>query len=505
MKVLIILERDQFIFENNTEDTERIESIHKIHLETQFYNAFRNTFRVALHKDMANKEELMRILDDKVTSYVMKKNNIVSVIYNIIEDYVEFTQIDEDVLLSMNKVSTCTTKECTMKPNCMISEELCKLLIPKYNLLHETENDDVYLNRLADELLRYTYLRRYLLDPRLFLIFDNDPIEIGDQEMLLTEAMISDDLFVHEERKEINPYIQQSVFEFSEPKEKFNSIYQFRKGDPTKKKSLVIKEEQKYNDDDSEEENNDVDEDNIDDDNEENNKKVYEIDATHVKKRGPIVGGWKPIFGKGYEQIQLENTILTTFYIIQYSVKVFKDIDLSVQDIKDDLIKEYNAQFMRSPTDNQIISILKEQGKHQLLKAIKTKPLDDIIRSDAYYLTNLDLMLLAKAYNLPLVFFTSASSGLMELKHEQFKQMWIVKNQMTEKTFIFIRLAGIRRDTVPTYSFIRDNESILISQKNLSSDMIDMMKAYRKRPSFVDFIDFYNKKKKLKSLKIIEK
>ena len=100
-------------------------------------------------------------------------------------------------------------------------------------------------------------------------------------------------------------------------------------------------------------------------------------------------------------------------------------------------------------------------------------------------------MLLAKAHNLPLVFFTSASSGLMELKHEQFKQMWIVKNQMTEKAFIFIRLAGIRRDTVPTYSFISDNESILISQKNLSSDMIDMMKAYRKRPSFVDFIIFY--------------
>jgi hypothetical protein len=468
---------------------------------------------------MTNKEELMRILDDKATSYVNKKNNIVSVIYNIIEKYVEFTQIDEDVLLSMKKVYTCTTKECTMKPNCMISEELCKLLIPKYNLLHETENDDVYLNRLADELLRYTYLRRYVLDPRLFLIFDNDPIEIGDHEMLLTEAMISDDLFVHEERKEINPYIHQSAFEFSEPKEKFNSIYQFRKGDPTKKKSLVIKEEQKYNDD-IEEENGDVGENNVDgsednkgdigDDNidgglEKNSKNVYEIDAIHVKKRGPVVGGWKPIFGKGYDQIQLENTISATYYIIQYCVKVFKDIDLSVQDIKEDLIKEYNAQFMRSPTDNQIISILKEQGKYQLLKAIKTKPLDDIIRSDVYYLTNLDLMLLAKAHNLPLVFFTSASSGLMELKHEQFKQMWIVKNQMTEKAFIFIRLAGIRRDTVPTYSFIRDNESILISQKNLSSDMIDMMKAYRKRPSFVDFIDFYNKKEKLKTLKIIEK
>lgn len=484
------LERDQYIFENNTHDIERIESIHKIHLETQFYNAFRNTFRVALHKDLVTKQELIRLLDDNIETYVDKTTKIVSIIHNIIEDYVEFTQIDNDIILSLKKVSTCTTKDCTTKPNCILSQGMCKLLIPKYNLLHETENEIVYLNRLADELLRYTYLRRYLLDPRLFLILDNDPIELEDQEMLLTEAMISDDLFLNTERKEINPYIQQSTFEFSEPNEKFNSIFQFRKDDLTKKKSLVIMDEEKHD---------------TVEKIENNSKTNYEIDATHIKTTGSIVGGWKSIFGEGYNQIQLENTISTTFYIIQYCMNVFHDKELSVNKIKEDLINEYNIQFMRSPTDNQIISILKEQGKNQLLKSIKTTPLDDIIRSDAYYLTNLDLMLLAKAYHLPLVFFTSASSGMMELKNEQFKQMWIVKNQMTEDSFIFIRQSGVRRDTIPSYSFITQDNSIIVPQNKLSDNMMNRMKAYRKRPSFNDFIDYYNKKKKLKSLKIIEK
>ncbi|MFB1035349.1 MAG: hypothetical protein QMC38_08365, partial [Sinobacterium sp.] len=67
---------------------------------------------------IADKTELEGLLQFKVGGscswlYVDKKTNIVSIIHTIIEDYIEFTQIDNDVILSLKKVSTCTTKELT--------------------------------------------------------------------------------------------------------------------------------------------------------------------------------------------------------------------------------------------------------------------------------------------------------------------------------------------------------------------------------------------------------
>ena len=492
------LTQDLNIFNETQKDEERRESIHSIYLETQFYNAYRNTYRMFLHKmeNFDKKQELIEILENTQDTYIAKKEQLKQHISTIIGEVIDFVEIDREILMSMQHVSHCNSSTCSSSPNCMYDEGSCTLLIPKSNMIHGNANQEIYESRLSDELIRYHHLRQYILNPSSFLVFDDSPIQVRDNEMIVTEAMI-DDKFFDTKKQTYNSYIQQQAFEFLQPKEKFNEIYQFR--DNEKQKEYIQKEENSLMDEEQEEK---------DSNNQEEEKKEIkiELDETHIENRGPIVGKkWKGIFKDGFIQVQMENKPETTFYIIQHILQAVKGKILSIEELKEELILEYTKQFMRSPEDNQIISILKDQGKHKMFNQKDSPDLNTLIRSPAYYLTNLDIMLFAKKYNLPIVLFTSASSGMMELKNEEYNKMWITGTReiLQMEHFIFIRQPGIKRDVPPMYSLITYDNSVVIHESKLSDVLRENLSVYTRRPTFEDFIDNYKKNKNLQSLQVV--
>ena len=68
-----------------------------------------------------------------------------------------------------NSVSSCLNNidDCESKNNCSITnidnKNVCTLIIPKNNLVHDYDNNKVCLSDKADELIRYNNVQSFML------------------------------------------------------------------------------------------------------------------------------------------------------------------------------------------------------------------------------------------------------------------------------------------------------------------------------------------------------
>ena len=86
--------------------------------------------------------------------------------------------------------------------------------------------------------------------------------------------------------------------------------------------------------------------------------------------------------------------------------------------------------------------------------------LETYIMTHDYYLTNLDIWILALHYNLPIVFISSTK--LLENKGK------VLSLYPSSNQFIFIRISPIHKNKVPVYSLIKNDNSYIINMDELS-------------------------------------
>ena len=88
------------------------------------------------------------------------------------------------------------------------ADAVCGLYIPKRNLVDDSDNENNYYIRLADELLRYRRIRAYMLHPNKYLTFDSISYNLKDNEMLLLDADVPN--YISENKRAIttNDYIE---------------------------------------------------------------------------------------------------------------------------------------------------------------------------------------------------------------------------------------------------------------------------------------------------------
>ena len=100
-----------------------------------------------------------------------------------------------------------------------IADSECGLYIPKRNLVDESDNENSYYVRLADELLRYRRIRAYMLHPNKYLTFDSISYNLKDDEMLLLDADVA--TYISENKRAIttNDYIEYKSYYTSEGEE----------------------------------------------------------------------------------------------------------------------------------------------------------------------------------------------------------------------------------------------------------------------------------------------
>ena len=138
--------------------------------------------------------------------------------------------------------------------------------------------------------------------------------------------------------------------------------------------------------------------------------------------------------------------------------------------LKEILIEEYNKY---SDQIKAIANILAIQGKVTMAQRLSgnTISLDLMIMSENYYITNFDIELLAKRFNIPLILILSTRLV------DNDKPILIV-NGKGQNAFYFIKVPGIKADIVLKYRlFIQEKNMLLKLHDFAISLQTDIRKA----------------------------
>ena len=139
------------------------------------------------------------------------------------------------------------------------------------------------------------------------------------------------------------------------------------------------------------------------------------------------------------------------------------------------------------------MSILKSQGKALQIDKINSGILsfETYIMSNEYYLTNLDIWILAKHYNLPIVFISS--SRLQENKKH------ILSTVKSNNFYYIIKIPAVQKNVIPAYSIIQNNDA-KIQEILLKKSLIDEIKS-----SYIDLNQYIKETKIIYKKLIIKK
>ena len=413
---------DVVISTTTTVDNERIDYIKKIKYETNFYNIFRNTIRILLnnYENVKIREKIENELNKEYIIYSIKLKNVISYIKELVSNKIQFIG-DANYYKLINDISTCIVKNnktCKSKENtsnlCAVSVNGCDLILPERNLITGKFNKDIYLSRMADELIRYNRIKSYMFQPRIFLSFSNIGYNLRENEIILLESLINQDYFDNLIPAVINKYTKYNSYDETNP-----DITQFY--------------DNKFN--------------SLDEAIGKNN-----FAECNITKKTITSSLWRPAFPDNYrELVYSDNNYCTNNFIIDViERKTGEKKDINI--IKNELYREYTKYLM--PYQDKIIDILIIEGKKTLGDQVSNNSLSfsSFIYTDNYFLTTLDLWLLIQKYEIPTIFISQ--KYILQTNYEN--NFFIGYGDINDK-FIFIVIPGYRPEVVPSFKFIETN------------------------------------------------
>ena len=448
---------DKIITSTKKEDSLRVKTMRKISLEQQFYAAFRTLGRLHMN-DYENRNlkiGLIALFKQRV-SYKTKLKRCIEDLHNLLDKHIMFGILSNDFINSYTDVTGCmknTGEYCIMKDGKNI------LIIPERNLLSQHDNKELYFGKLADELVRNRRTKLFLLDRTYFVTVPNTQYKVNKNELLIVESLLNETYFKNMKSFNTNPYVQNVTYDVSDPYNvNVDDVKKFSLVDDDAKVSVVDTKVSVVDDDDSDDDDSDdEDTDDVDDSDD------VDIDNICESKEGDVTGNavakWKfesdareTHYGIG--NIDEGFNLTCGFNLIgqiltSQKIKVPMKI---VRYLKDVLCKGYSKYY--GEYANNIIRILKEQGKIKLMGRIlkSRQSLCDVILSDDYYLTDLDIWLICEELNLPVILFTSKTiKGLIETN-------WLYLSSNDDdfnNKMHFIRTSSINPSNTPVpYSLI---------------------------------------------------
>ena len=422
---------------NTSVDNKRVDFIKRIQLETNFYNVFRNTIRI-LFNDYLNSQKRKAIKDECNKKYSLYKHQLDTVI-ELLKDLTGDTIIfASDKHLPYNytnledkDIHTCisqTNDKCeTDNSICRITGDKCQLVLPKYNLINKTNNEEFYYGRMADELIRYNRIKSFIFKPQAYLSFGQVKYNLRDDEIIVLQDLLTQEFFENLIPSEINRFAKYNTYDTAEP---------------------ILS--QQYN-------------------------KEVELDELinpyHVRdcvKSSPIQiksGYWKKCFPKGFKEIEYTGSNYCSLYLIIDIIKDIKQIDLNIEQIKDELIEVYSNltdNFTNQDRINTIINILREEVQfdaNQLQDGTIT--IEQMILQDGFIAINFDLWLLLVHYKIPSILISS--KNIPETRFNANEFVCYTENNISSYVFILAPAMYKRNDNLlPEYKLIINNNNINI-------------------------------------------
>ncbi len=429
------------------ENVGRNKYIRNIELETNFYNMFRTLARISLNNIEYEvfKKELENILEDTVDSYTIKYGNIQEMLHLMLDDQVKFTRFSESVL---DKIGGTQEKLCAPGTGCVT-------LIPEKHLITGMDNETIYFGRLADELLRYTHIREMLLNPTTYITYTPKHYDIDDKkEFIILQSMLTQEYFERLIPEKENEYANTNTFYWNQGAHLYENDLKIEEVDddvddvdtvvePVMSKRRVVLVHKKT------------------------------PDLPDCAKEGKITGRKMVAnFTKDVVELTFENCTPEMFGYICHD---FKGSQFPNVELKKILITQYVELFKKNPRLQTVVyKILSLQGKKEMMKPVikNSAPLDALIHSEQYVLTNLDLWILADYLEIPLIFSSSGPTGLPENKRE-FLATESVRNSIGQpdaKIYV-VRCPTIKEGVYPNYKLICIKGGAHAAVKNLKVNL----------------------------------
>jgi len=425
---------------------ERISVIRNINLETQFYNIFRTIIRMHLNQFEFRqiRKEILATIDDPHYSYRGKLKDIEKELRLLLQNKIDFKEIDEKDLQQIERVVLCSDdgnclNETSDKPSyCLMSDDgNCVSIFPKKHLLSGSDNEKIYFGRMADELVRYKRSRLFLFYPKNYMNITNTDFFINTNELFLLETRLTRDYF-----RNIIPFGNNGI----------NEMITFDAAQPDMEYSGSI---QNYSNKVSLKEQDDF----IDEKGSIKGLPDFILDCIEHTKPNVIgnlkEGSWRKIFPNTAKELFFHKTVNCSFIPIIYIIQSVYLSVISVQNIKTALWKGYSDIFKNESAEKYVYSILRKQGKSMFMDKIKRKKttFETIVFSDEYYITDLDWWVFSTAAQLPVILFSSTS-----LKTLSPSLQWIrMGGKSVDQKHFFVRSPSEVKTNVPSkYHIIED-------------------------------------------------
>lgn len=448
------LDTNKVVMQNNTMDEERIRYMHRIQLETGFFNTFRNMVRTQLGipKHYKIRNEIEVIVTDEDKSYYTKLREIETKLHSMMDSLVQFIDMDENLLQEVNSIIHCNTlskSKCSSQPYCLSKENSCVLLIPKQNLITDIDNSKMYYGRMTDEIVRYSRIRSFLFEPTVFLNFSEIKYNLKEDEVILVQSLLTQEYFDDLIPRNHNPYIQTTTYETTQPlhSERYSNVII-----PTTK-------------------------------------------SVHVSCPPPklmtLSSKWKGKFPPESMELKFSNNSnLCSFDILLTILQDYnKDVILTISDIRSVLADEYSILFEKYSTT--ILSIMRAQGKslmaHQL--NIGRVTITDLIVSEHYFITPLDIWVITRRFFLPIVLYTST------LFNENKKNI-LLYNVSKMNHYYFIKVPAMKQGYIPEYKLLVYKSKSLIDVASLTELRQEITLQNTSEDLLVKYLEHYKPKRK---------
>ena len=397
---------------NDSIDSEREKTIKKIKLETNFFTAFRNTFRVVLNK-LENYKIKQQIIDiiNEYNLFINKISAVETIIRKLLDDYVIFNVLDDTTIDMLDKIGLCIERESTNEntPYCFTDDrgKIPKLILPKNHLISNYDNENIYYGRLADELVRYNKIQDYILNDNTYLNLIQIPYNLHKNEIILLESLMYKEYF-----KKLT-----TVGKRTDLRNTYDT--NMYKGNTSELAIQDIK-------------------DSI------NKKKEINNCLSNVRKMAPTDTLYKYLKEMGTVEIASYNTTINCMF--QLFIDIIKDATnktVTKQDIKNILSRELNVLVQ---TENEKMKeTFVSQGKNYLFNKLEQQEnIIDLVESEHYYLTNVDIHILCKHFKLGIII--ASRVDLRETREFSEKRLFSINYNSEITHYYILKQTGIKKD-----------------------------------------------------------
>ena len=405
-------------------------------MESNFYNVFRNTIRILLtdYKNTEQREKIESYMKNQGVIYSNKITEIDTLLRTLVGDSIQFIG-DDKYFEKISEISTCIIKDqktCSNSPRlCAVtSDGECNLILPKHNLITKKENEPIYFRRMADELIRYSRIKSFMLKPQTYLSFGNIGYNLRDNEIIMMQSLLTKEFFDGLFPDTINNYVNYNTRDDAKPY--FSQTYE-------NKVSLEERED----------------------------KEERDGDVCEIKTKDWITSTlWKKAFPSSFKEIEYGNC---SFEIIIDLLEKHNGTKKTVSQIKDDLAQEYETKYLKNFRD-KVIDILISEGKiggQQVQNG--TVNFSDWIHTDEYYLTPLDMWVLIRKYEIPTIFISQQTIMQTGYKENAFAGYDGINDK-----FAFIVIPILKAETIPSYKMVQsgDGETFVNFEEMLDASKV---------------------------------